>query len=347
MSEAEFNEFMRFKQYQKTHKQNTNKHQSNRKHIQKSNSKNTNTHQKQCAISSIPRMLSSVRPLNKNTKHVRYVDHKNKQLYKELDLPYFNTLNIQKGFSMYINAPTNSGKSYIIRSVMYELRDEFDSCLIISGTESFSHDPVFKPFVSELYIHDAFDGDMINSMLDNKQKEKKKFENINIARKLAGKKPYTNNSHRVIAIDDCGDERRNVDKCKGMGTLFKNGRHFGLSLLITGQTTKDLSPQFKSQCKYVMIFGFKSQDEIKSLYKDFGSGTGDFYHWTEFEEAYNKICKNHRVMVISKGGIDGSDKSVYWYEACPESMSESFMFGSDKFIKYGKDHYNPNATIYM
>jgi len=217
----------------------------------------------------------------------------------------------------------NTGKSEVIRSLLYHNRG-IPCGIIISPTET--GNKFYSSFCPDSFIHHSFDADLLARIMTRQRKRVQKFGKI-----------CKNNF--FIILDDCMYESKEICGNKYIKEIFRNGRHFQITIIVTAQYVMDLPVALRSNIDFVFCMQENNVANVERLYKSF---FGIFQSKQSFAQAFNVVTENYGSMVCDNlSRSNRIDECVFWFRAlypCP-----SFRMGSSKFWNfhdtfYDKDH---------
>lgn len=129
-----------------------------------------------------------------------------------------------------IIGPPGSGKTTIIKEILYYFQNVLNTVMIFSGSEELND--VYKKIVPDLFIYKDVDEDTLKRFL---------FRQQNIKHELGSDSPEM---PAAIIIDDCMGNK-SWTRFNTTAEIFKNGRHFKTFLLVTLQHCMDLSAELQ------------------------------------------------------------------------------------------------------
>jgi len=125
------------------------------------------------------------------------------------------------------------------------------------------------------------------------------------------KKYRTSSLQKVgIVLDDCAYTSVFL-KTDSLKSIFLNGRHWGISLMFGMQYCMSMSSIIESNIDYVFCFNDSIVDNQKRLYDKFGSKY--FENFSDFQETFTQLTKDHGCMVISLNSTKIED-AVFYYK---------------------------------
>jgi hypothetical protein len=211
----------------------------------------------------------------------------------------------------------DTGKSYLVRDLLFHQQD-IPIGTVISGTEA--GNGFYSKLVPKLFIHHQYSPVLIDNVLRRQKMVLKQMERD----QLAGKRNTTDPRSFVI-LDDClYDNSWARDKL--MRTLFLNGRHWKVMLVITMQYPLGIPPTLRTNVDYVFILRENYITNRKRIWENYASM---FPTFESFCSVMDQTTENYECLVI-----DNNTKSnrlqdqVFWYRA---SDHGDFRLGSKQF----------------
>lgn len=189
-----------------------------------------------------------------------------------------------------INAPSNSGKTILISSMILDIyRSCFKTIIIISP--SINIDPAWIPikkyiddnldeYDKEIYF-DEFDDESLKECIDDQKA---------LIQNLKSKKDTKALPQMLIVLDDISDNPK-MHNNKVLNSLFTRGRHSQISVIISSQKYVTLSPLIRTNLSSMYIFKIRNQMDLdtmlcelsaifenrKTLFKIYSGATKDKY----------------------------------------------------------------------
>ena len=204
-----------------------------------------------------------------------------------------------------------SGKTVLLRDLMYQLRDRFDLVLALTGTEASAD--AFRQYIPECFIFDV--------------EIKKIAKAVEIAKVL---RKHGNTREILIIMDDFMDKKSILD-ADVFRDIGYNGRNFNFTLIISLQYCMEMKPFLRSQIDYCFVFFEPNRSNRKKLWEYF---FGIFDDFDSFTHTLSKCTRNFECMVLDttqntgdvqdqlhyyKSDINVSQlqfrtcKSIFWY----------------------------------
>jgi hypothetical protein len=242
---------------------------------------------------------------------------------KELDLELIspNTNNYgdteQGGSKIVIIGKPKSGKSYLIRDLLYSKKHIFPCGLVINGTEDSNH--FYSSMFPETFIYNQMNTSVI--------------QNFKRRQRLA--KQLLPNPWAVLILDDCMDQP-GIFKTPLFMDIFKNGRHWKMNLIMAMQYSMDIPPGLRICIDGTFIFREPNLKYRKSLYENYASVIPDF---KLFCDLMDELTNDYTALYIHNNTASNKlEDCVFWYKA--KKVPDEFKFGSKDYWNFHKDRYD-------
>ncbi len=224
----------------------------------------------------------------------------------------------EDGSKIAIIGKPGSGKSYLMRDLLWSKSDIFPAGKVVSGTEDSNHfyETIFPP-----------------TMIDNKL-EIETIQNF-IRRQKIAKNYIPEHAWALLILDDCMDDpilwRHQVFQ-----SLLKNGRHWKLLLMICMQYAMDILPALRICIDGVFIFRESNVKFRKILFENYAGIFGDF---KMFCAAMDAITDDNTALYIDNRSTSNNiEECAFWYRA---RETPEFKIGCDDFWNFDKQRFDP------
>lgn len=186
-------------------------------------------------------------------------------------------------------AKRKSGKSYLLRHIVKYYAHNYSKIFVCCPTEELR--PFYSSFIPENCIFDTYTEEWGSELL--------------IRLKQSNKGTNEKNMKRVLLILDDLVSDFDFHNSKSIETIYSRGRHLGLTMVLTTQYLKNISPLIRSNSDYIMV-GQQNNASVEMLCSEFLSGN---IKRPQFLEIYNKNTVNFNFLMINctstkTGGLD-------------------------------------------
>ena len=229
-----------------------------------------------------------------------------------------------------IIAKRGSGKSWVTRDIMYHLRD-IPAGIVISATEEVNR--FFRKFVSPAYIYNKYDPRILKSVF----KRQEECISYNERRIAAGKKPK--DMRLFVVMDDCLADSKLWKNDEFIQKILLNGRHYGITFILTLQYCKGVPPLLRSNFDYIFLLGEDNTLNKKNIFNEYG---GVFDSFKTFNDIFCEMTDNYGIMVIDTRKRSSKLKEkVFHYKA---EEHDEFVMGSRTYNKLGNINCKSRVT---
>lgn len=213
----------------------------------------------------------------------------------------------------------NTGKSTIIKSILYEKSEIFPCAQVFSGTEDSNH--AYASFMPSSFIFNGFSQSVYVDFIKRQ--------------KLA--KAYLDNPWAVEIWDDITEDERifNLPVVKG---TYKNGRHWKMLHILSLQYALDIKPVIRTNIDGTFILRETIKRNRKVLFENYSSVFDDY---NDFSDVMDTVTNDFTALYIHNRTQSNSfEDCVFWYRA-REDIPEDFMFGCQESWMFHNERYNP------
>lgn len=182
--------------------------------------------------------------------------------------------------SMLFIGSSNTGKSYLLKSLLVKYIHNFNYGLVISPTDEFNEE---YDYIDSRYVHNKYSLGLIMRLI-NKQREYKELCKKNKKMKMP---------ECFLILDDCLGEINMRAPNNIIDILFSKGRHYHITVMVTIQKITYISPTVRENAKYVFI-----TKVAKSSYEHIFDLSDDFANVKDLTVFLDRNCVDYRVVVF-------------------------------------------------
>lgn len=204
-----------------------------------------------------------------------------------------------------IFAPSNSGKSFFLRWLLYLNQDLFSAVIVICPSEDIN--PFYSKIIPNLFVFDELNEETLIKIDEI-------FQRQELAKKNLPEGVTEDDLSVLIIMDDCMAEEKKFLNHDIIKKLYKRGRHYKFTLWVVVQYFNDLASDLRGNVEYVVIL--KCDDEkMLEKYRVYLGGK-EFGNKKKFAEVMDYYTKKYGCIVkdIKTGGSEFKDK-FFWYKA--------------------------------
>ena len=213
-----------------------------------------------------------------------------------------------------------TGKTTLMKDIMFHMRDKLDFGVAMSPTEETTE--ALSSFVPPSCIYNTFSNTVLGVMLELQRQQVKKgrFKNV------------------YVLLDDCMYDKK-VMAGVNVRELFMNGRHRKIFFMNSVQYMMDMPAALRSQVDYVFALKENIISSREKLWKFF---FGMFEDFRDFNKVMNSCTQNYECIVLdnTSKSNDLSD-SIFWYKADPQlprfQLGQQVFWDLDRNFFHDKD----------
>jgi len=215
------------------------------------------------------------------------------------------------GSKITIIGKPGSGKSMLIRNLLYAKKHLIPVGLAISGSEDSNR--FYAEMFPRLFIYDKY--------------EKKTIEKTKERQTTA--MTYISNPWAVVVMDDCMDDVKIFNDSLLIG-LFKNSRHWSLLSIFANQYVFDFKPVIRTNLDGVFIFREPNHANREKLWTNFAS----IIPKPIFHQIMDEITTDYTCIYINNQEQSNTwTDCVFYFKA---QVVPDFKFGCDDYLKFAE-----------
>jgi len=251
--------------------------------------------------------------------------------YMTLELKKFDMKRItflkdeNKGPVIVLIGRRDTGKSYLVRDLLYHHRD-IPIGTVISGTEA--GNGFYASHIPKLFIHDEYSSGIIENIL---KRQKSVMKEVN--KQIQMYKSSKIDPRTFVILDDCLYDNTWA-KDKLMRLLFMNGRHWKVLLILTMQYPLGIQPNLRTNIDYVFILREPYIANRKRIYENYA---GMFPTFESFCQVMDQCTENYECLVIDNNVKSNKlSEQIFWYKA-DSTIRHDFKLGAKEFWEMSKN----------
>ena len=244
---------------------------------------------------------------------------------KELDLetiaPSTSTAHLpdQGGSKTIIIGKPNTGKSTLIRSLLYSKKHIFPVATVFSGTER--ENGAYAKHIPDTFIFPEYNETQVKQVLERQRLAKMHLDN-----------PWA-----ILILDDCTEDPKIFNSVLQQ-RIMKLSRHMKLWYILSLQYAMDMKPVMRTCVDNVFILRETNLYNRKTLYENYA---GIIPTYKLFCDLMDQITNDHTALYIDNTAQTSEwQNCVFWYKASP--VPEDFKFGCKDYWDFHKSRYDPD-----
>lgn len=227
---------------------------------------------------------------------------------ESINLKQFDIKKIRKDSVCVFIAPRRSGKSYLIKDILYQHRD-IPAGIAISKTDKLTH--YYDQFIPPVLVYDEYEPQLLDKLFARQKKAlDEKWANPNC----------------FVIFDDTLSSADTWKKDENVKEIFYNGRHYKILFLLTMQAPLGIGPGLRGNIDYTFIMGNFNNVNKKALYENY---CGFFPTREIFDRVLTSCTEDYSCLVVDNTSISNNiEDQVFYYRA---QAHEDFKLCSNAF----------------
>jgi hypothetical protein len=208
---------------------------------------------------------------------------------------------------MVVIGKKDTGKSFLVRDILFQTQQYFPVGTVISATEIANE--FFQNMVPSKLIHDKYKPEIVQ----------------NVIRRQAGIKQRRNDDKKAkggssnidprafLILDDCLYDAKSWINEESTRFVFMNGRHIDLMTIITMQYPLGITPNLRTNVDFVFILRENILGNRRRIYENYA---GMFPTFEMFCDFMDQCTENYECLVICNNvSSNRLEDQVFWYKA--------------------------------
>jgi hypothetical protein len=244
-----------------------------------------------------------------------------KELDPEIIPPLSNKINDTEyngGSKIVVVGKPGTGKSSLIKGLLYAKKHVFPVGMAMSGSEDTNH--AFAEIMPRTFIYNDYDEEKIKDFVKRQ--------------KLA--RQHLPNPWAFMVIDDCTDDPRVFNKPL-QNALYKKGRHWKMMYLLSLQYAMDIKPQIRTNIDGIFLLREPIESNREKLYRNYASIIPTY---ELFCDLMDQLTEDYHAIYIHNATRSNSwqDCVFYWRAKLPP---RGWKIGCPEYWEFDQQRYNP------
>jgi hypothetical protein len=245
----------------------------------------------------------------------------------------------RKSPMMVIIGKKDTGKSFLVRDILFNTQQCFPVGTVISATEVANE--FFQHMVPSKFIHDKYRPEIVQNVIKRQATIKDKRNKDKVAR--GGSSSI--DTRAFLILDDCLYDAKawmNEDSTK---FVFMNGRHIDLTTMITMQYPLGIGPNLRTNVDFIFILRENITRNRRIIYENYA---GMFPTFEMFCQFMDQCTENYECLVICNNvSSNRLEDQVFWYKAAdhpPFKLCDQSLWVDNRPFQSAMlagDEYNP------
>ena len=258
----------------------------------------------------------------------------------------------RKSPMMVIIGKKDTGKSFLVRDILFNCQQSLPVGTVISGTEVANE--FFQHMVPSKFIHDKYSPQIVMNVIKRQMNVKQARNKDKNAR--GGQSSI--DPRAFLILDDCLYDSTWI-KEESTRYVFMNGRHIDMMTIITMQYPLGITPNLRTNVDFVFILRENILGNRRRIYENYA---GMFPTFEMFCDFMDQCTENYEGLVICNNVSSNKlDDQVFWYKAsehppfrlCDQSLwadnrpFQSAMLAADEYNSSSMRKKNAPPSVWV
>jgi hypothetical protein len=235
----------------------------------------------------------------------------------------------------------DTGKSFLVRDILFNVQSCFPVGTVISATEAVNE--FFQSMVPSKLIHDAYSPGIVTNAI----KRQMKVKNTRLNDKTAKGGSSNVDPRAFLIMDDCLASSKSWINEESTRFIFMNGRHIDLMTIITMQYPLGITPNLRTNVDFIFILRDNITRNRRIIYDNYA---GMFPTFDMFCTFMDQCTENFEGLVICNNVSSNKlEDQVFWYKASdhpPFRLCDSSLWSDNRpfhSAMMASDDYDPTT----
>lgn len=245
----------------------------------------------------------------------------------------------RKSPMMVIIGKKDTGKSFLVRDILFSTRSHFPVGTVISATEIANE--FFQNMVPSKFIHDKYNPEIVQRVIQRQANMKQKRNHDKTARGGSS----TIDPRAFLILDDCLYDAKSWINEESTRFVFMNGRHIDMMTIITMQYPLGITPNLRTNVDFIFILRENILGNRRRIYENYA---GMFPTFDMFCSFMDQCTENYEGLVICNNVSSNKlEDQVFWYKATdhpPFKLCDPSLWVDNKPFQsamLASEEYNP------
>jgi hypothetical protein len=229
----------------------------------------------------------------------------------------YNDPNYNGGCKLVVVGKPGTGKSTLIKALLYSKKHIFPVGMAMSGSEDSNH--AYREIMPSTFVYNEYDEERIKSFIKRQ--------------KIASQ--HLPNPWSVLILDDCTDDPKVFNKPLQQA-LYKKGRHWKMLYILSLQYAMDVKPVIRTNVDGIFILREPLLKNREALYKNYASIVPDF---NTFCELLDQLTDDYCALYIHNATQTNEWTDCVYYWKAP-MIPKGWKFGSEDYWKFHMERFN-------
>jgi hypothetical protein len=245
----------------------------------------------------------------------------------------------RKSPMMVIIGKKDTGKSFLVRDILFNTKSHFPVGTVISATEIANE--FFQNMVPSKFIHDKYKPEIVQRVIQRQANMKQKRNQDKNSRGGSS----TIDPRAFLILDDCLYDAKSWINEESTRFVFMNGRHIDMMTIITMQYPLGITPNLRTNVDFIFILRENILGNRRRIYENYA---GMFPTFDMFCSFMDQCTENYEGLVICNNVSSNKlEDQVFWYKAAdhpPFKLCEPSLWVDNRPFQsamLSSEEYNP------